>query len=443
MSPRVPVLACLVAASCQTGTGSVESARRGAASHAAPAAHAPGPPPSAAADEGPVEWLKGSTHVHTVVSGDSTMPVDAAVRWYAEHQYDFIFITDHNRVTEVDGRGRPLVLRGVELTHNPGSCDPPPPEAEGRCRIHLNGLGVAAPPVIGAAEGAAQLQPGARPPVIEWKAQATSARLEMYGAGIDKIRQMGGIAQINHPSWHWGVSGDLLAALGRRGALLVEIANMGFARWNLGTADRPSSEALWDAALSQGVLLYGVASDDAHHYRDDEVASRAASGRPVYQAGTGWIMVRARRRPDAIREAIERGEFYSSTGVVLDRAGLEGGALAVDVAPPVAGAHEITFIGQGGAVLARSAGPSARFDLAHAPAGYLRAVVARDDGARAWVQPVWVPPADGQPRAGLGGTRRRSNGAADGAPSVSAPASPVSGSPRAGRTTSGAAGTSR
>ena len=102
-------------------------------------------------------------------------------------------------------------------------------------------------------------------------------------------------------------------------------------------------------------------------------------------------MVRAARNAGAIRAALERGDFYSSTGVVLERAEVLDGALDVAVAPASAGSHEILFIGQGGAVLDRVAGRAAKFSLDRVRGGYLRAVVLRDDGARAWVQPVRMP----------------------------------------------------
>jgi hypothetical protein len=213
----------------------------------------------------------------------------------------------------------------------------------------------------------------------------------MYQAGIDKVRELGGLVQINHPNWHWGVNGATLTELARRGAVLVEIANMGFARWNAGDPTHPSSEAVWDAALSEGLLIYGVASDDAHDYKPAAIEAKRAAGRPVYPAGTGWVMVRAARRPDAIRAALARGDFYSSTGVTLDRVDLASASLRIDVGRASPGAHEIVFIGQGGAELARVRGRSARFELAKAPPGYVRAVVTRDDGTRAWVQPVRVP----------------------------------------------------
>ncbi|HKE19437.1 MAG TPA: hypothetical protein VKB80_31385 [Kofleriaceae bacterium] len=383
------------AAESEPGSGERGSGERGSGEPGSGERGSGEPGTAAAARERPepVFWLKGSTHVHTVYSGDSDMTVDDAIEWYGEHGYDFIVITDHNRVTEVESAGRPLVLRGIELTHNPATCEPPPPEADGKCRIHINGLGLTRTALSGPPGEASALEPGARPPPIEWKNQTSSRRLDMYQAGIDKVRELGGIVQINHPSWHWGMDGALLAELGRRGTVLVEIANMGFARWNAGDGAHPSSEALWDAALSRGVTLYGVASDDAHDYLPAEIAAKRAAGRPVYQAGTGWVMVRAARRPDAIRAAIARGDFYATTGVALDRVELAGGALRIDVAASSPGEHEIVFIGQGGAELARVKGRSAHLALADAPAGYVRAVVTRGDGARAWTQPVRVPAA--------------------------------------------------
>jgi hypothetical protein len=330
------------------------------------------PPPDAGAPALP--WLKGSTHVHTAAnSGDCSTSLPDVARWYADHGYDFIVVTDHNAVSQPPADAPLLVLRGVELTHNPGTCEPAPPEPDGRCRIHVNGLGV-----------------GDTVGPVTWKNATSTARVDLYQAAIDKTRELGGIAQINHPTWHWGVDGDLLAELGRRGAVLVEIANAGFARWNAGTAAHPSAEAVWDRALSQGVLIWGVASDDAHDY-DAGAVARQAAGERAYPPGGGWVMVHAARTPEAIRDALAHGAFYASSGVVLARAELTGGALEVAVADTSEGAHHISFIGTGGAVLERAAARVARFELSRAPSGYLRAMVEREDGTRAWVQPVAVP----------------------------------------------------
>ncbi len=342
--------------------------------------------PVATAPAAPPPWLKGSTHVHTLYSGDGDTPVADVVAWYAAARYDFIVVTDHNRVTTVEGGGPMLVLPGIEMTHNPASCDPPPPEPDGKCRIHVNALVVDRFPITAT---------GVRPEPIEWAERTSIARTAQYQAAIDRGCAMGGVVQLNHPRWHWGVDGALLAELGRRGVALVEIANAAFQAWDDGEPGRqPSSEATWDAALTAGATVWAVASDDAHHY-----GARPTSG-PYYPPGGGFVMVRAERRPDAIRAALARGEFYASTGVYLERAGLEGTSYRIEVAAASAGDHHFTVIGTGGTVLAERDGRSLAFDLATAPAGYLRVVVRDPAGKQAWTQPVRV----GAP-AGTSGTR--------------------------------------
>jgi len=374
--------ALALAASCSQ-PASPAGPREGGGSGGALAARADAGPlvASPASGAAPVGFLKGSTHVHTAYSGDSHTPIDDVVGWYVAHGYDFIVLTDHNRVTGYSGDAPLVVLRGIELTHNPARCDPPPPEPDGKCRIHVNGIDLTA--------AAAAAEAAGRPPALEWKNGSSELRVDMYQAAFDKTRELGGLIQVNHPTWHWGVDGALLAELGRRGAILVEVANMGFPRWSAGDGKHASAEAVWDDALGRGALIWGVASDDAHDY-DDLAAERQAAGARVYPPGTGWVMVRAARSAEAIRAALERGDFYASTGVTLERAEVLDGALDVSVAAASTGRYDIRFIGPGGAVLDRVAGRSAKFSLHRLASGYVRAVVTRDDGARAWVQPVWV-----------------------------------------------------
>src|SRR5262245_19420630 len=67
-------------------------------------------------------WFKGNTHTHTLNSdGDSTP--DDVVRWYREHDYEFLVLTDHNYLTSVDGLNavhgadqRFLIIKGEEVT---------------------------------------------------------------------------------------------------------------------------------------------------------------------------------------------------------------------------------------------------------------------------------------------------------------------------------------
>ncbi|HEY0592190.1 MAG TPA: hypothetical protein VGF40_10515, partial [Thermoanaerobaculia bacterium] len=87
------------------------------------------------ADAPPLHWYKGNTHTHTINSdGDSTP--DEVVRWYREHGYHFLVLSDHNYLTPVEGLQavhgadeRFLLIPGEEVSDRFGD-DP----------IHLNGL---------------------------------------------------------------------------------------------------------------------------------------------------------------------------------------------------------------------------------------------------------------------------------------------------------------
>ena len=316
-------------------------------------------------------WLKGSTHVHGRASGDSSEPPGNVIAWYEQHGYDFIALTDHNRVSELDRgsdtRGQVMlrdphagliVFSGIELTHNPVGCLPIGDPSR-NCRIHVNLIGPTA-------------RPAGR---IEWAERRSHLRIDMYQAAVAAQTALGGIAQINHPQWLWGMTPDLLVELAHRGMPLIEIANAAFSKWNAGDPVHPSTEALWDAALARGAILWGVASDDAHDYE----------GRGKYPPGGGWVMVRARRDPRAILDALAAGRFYASSGVVLERAEVEGDELAVAVDPAASGSYTIDFIENG----RRVESVHGRFARRRVPAaGYVRAVVTRSDGRRAWVQPA-------------------------------------------------------
>lgn len=321
----------------------------------------------------PVEvWLKGSTHVHARPSGDSSEPIANVIAWYEAHGYDFIALTDHNRVSEVDAHVESygqvavsmpehglIVLAGIELTHNPSGCLPPG-DASKNCRIHVNVLG-----------------PTARPAgKIDWANRKTHERLDKYDAALVEAKQLDGkLLQINHPQWFWGMTGDILTELSRRGVRLIEIENVQFDKWNAGDASHPSMEALWDDALVAGATLWGIADDDAHAY----------DGHGQWPAGGGWVAVKAQREPQAILDSLAAGRFYASTGVVLDKAEVDGDALVVEVAPSDTGTFEIAFV-ENGKLVETVSGKNARRVLP--AAGYVRAVVTRNDGKKAWVQPA-------------------------------------------------------
>jgi len=305
-------------------------------------------------------WYKGNTHTHTINSDGDSSP-DAVVRWYKEHGYHFLVISDHDMVTPVDGLnallavpGRFLVLGGVEVTDR----------HEG-LPVHLIGVGV----------GEAVLPQGG------------TTKVDALNKDARAIRAAGGIPHINHPNYVWALGAvELIAATESRH---FELWNAHPGVNNRGGGATPSTEEMWDQVLSRGRVLYGLATDDAHHFQGEFSSARVNPGR-------GWIMVRAAELTrEALLAALDRGDFYASTGVTLTR--YEADATGMRLELPAGDArnplrYRTFFIGKDGAVLKRddSLTPSYTFKGDEL---YVRVRVESANGSNAWTQPVFLKPA--------------------------------------------------
>ena len=327
-------------------------------------------------------FLKGQLHLHTSNSGDSATPPADVVRWYAAHGYDFIVVTDHNRVTVERSPPSMLVIPGVELTQNVERCVPAAarrPRAacctSTRCSSRRRADGK-----------------------IPWRPASGASRFEIYHRALDASRQLGGLAQLNHPNFHYAADAPLIALLARDGLALLEIANRSWDSNDV-PADKglPTSEAIWDAVLTAGGDVFGTATDDAHHYFDARaVGARGDArlpGRPRLRHGP-------RRRRSRRRSARRSPAVTSTRRPACCSRGVErtGDRLEIDVDERSPGAHRFTFIGAGGRALSRAQGRRAAFALAGARGGYVRAVVEDGAGRRAWTQPIRVPSAPGSRR---------------------------------------------
>lgn len=303
----------------------------------------------------PARWFKGNTHTHTVNSdGDSTP--DEVVRWYREHGYNFLVLSDHNYLTPTTGlnavHGAPekfIVIPGEEITMTVSSKP-----------VHVNGVAIAsyvAPPsspddVVGA---------------IQWS--------------VDGVRRMGGVPHVNHPNFGWAVSVEQLARVERLS--LFEIYNGHPQVNNVGGGDLPGLEDMWDQLLTSGRLLYGVAVDDAHHFK--RPGDPAASG-----PGRGWVYVRAEAlEPRMISEALDRGDFYASTGVELTDYTADAKHIALQVRSTVWSKYRVQFIGRAGRVLSEVGENTASYTF-KGDEGYVRVKVLESNGLTAWTQPVPV-----------------------------------------------------
>jgi hypothetical protein len=322
---------------------------------------------------GEAGFLKGQLHQHSSNSGDSQTPPADVARWYEAHGYDFIVVTDHERVTTLPSTPAMLVIPGAELTQNLRQCEPPAPNGMS-CLLHVNALFVT-PPAAG---------------TIPWRPADGADRLGRYRRALAATKVMGGIAQLNHPNFDYAADAPLVTALAREGLALLEIANEAWDSNNDPADGRhPSTDAIWDAVLTAGATVFGTATDDAHHYDDAAVAR--ARGEPVFTGDRGFVMVRARKDPGAIRDALSRGDFYASTGVLLKRLERTPATLELEVSDRSSGLHRFTLIGAGGRVLAGAEGRRATFALAETRGGYARVLVSDSRGHKAWTQPERVP----------------------------------------------------
>lgn len=308
--------------------------------------------PAAAAPR--LRWYKGNTHTHTLNSdGDSTP--DEVVRWYREHGYHFLVLTDHNFLTSVDGLNalhgadeKFLVVRGEEVT-----------DAFGGKPIHVNGLNVAR--------------------LVE--PQGGRSVLETVQRNVDAVRAAEGVPHINHPNFGWAITADELRQV--RNNKLLEIFNGHPQVNNLGGGGVPGLEEAWDAILTSGKLLYGIAVDDAHHFKRpwDRGASRP---------GQGWVVVRAEKlSAAALLAAMERGDFYASTGVELSDYRADGQGIAVNIKEEKFSKYRVVFVGRGGRVLSETLTNPAAYRF-RGDEGYVRAKVIESNGKVAWTQPVLV-----------------------------------------------------
>lgn len=320
----------------------------------------------------PTGFVKGQLHTHTAESVDSHTPPGEVQTWYAARGYDFVVFTDHNHVTDTPD-STVLTIPGVELTRNLHACEPPAPFGVS-CALHVNALFVTEP-----APDAGAIDPGDG---------AHVDRLSVYRGEVARAKSLHGIAMLNHPNMAAGADTAIAAALARDGMLLLEVANQAWDVRNEGDAERRSTEAIWDALLAQGLRVFGTATDDAHHYADAD-AVRARGERP-YPGDLAFVVVRAAKNARAIRAAIERGDFYSSNGLVFETYA----RTATSITLGVHGGAPIDFevVSRDGSVRRRERATRLEVKLGPDDGAYLRVRAKGDDGAFAFSQPIFRAP---------------------------------------------------
>lgn len=299
-------------------------------------------------------WYKGNLHTHTLNSDGDSTPHEVTT-WYREHGYNFLVLTDHNHLTDIAGlnaihaaKEKFLLITGEEVT-----------DSFQKKPIHINAF---------QPERLVEPQHG----------DSTAAVIQN---NVNEIRQARGIPSVNHPNFHWAITiQDLMAV---KGLGIFEVYNGHPMVNNDGGGGFASLDAMWDALLTARQRLYGIAVDDAHHFKK--------FGKEFSNPGHGWVQVRAEAlTPENILKAIEAGNFYASSGVTLRDVSVSPSEYRIEVAQAPNWEEKTTtyFIGEHGRVLSTTHDGVAVYKFSGKET-YVRARVESSGGARAWTQPVF------------------------------------------------------
>jgi len=275
-------------------------------------------------------WYRGNTHTHAQWGdGYDTNDVPTIAGWYKSAGYDFLVLSEHNNRLTVK----------QTIAHN---------EATTSTFLMIPGLELSRSRHTGAFG------------INQYIGNETSLQ-----DAVIKTLVAGGIPILHHPQDPVVTASTFIAT---QGLNHFEVFNGGR------PPQTPATEILWDAILSaaNGRIVYAVAADD-NHYSQSGVAK-------------GWIVVRAPALTKAdILENFRIGNFYATTGVVLDDYRVSGDSVHVKSQ----NGNHITFIGKGGATLCSFAGSQAAYKIDGYEL-YVRAKITNTAGKMAWTQPVFV-----------------------------------------------------
>lgn len=316
-------------------------------------------------------WLKGNTHTHSLWSDGNDFP-EMIIAWYQENGYDFIGLSDHNVLQEGEkwlsvaqikkkqraigrdaitkcearfgkdwiqwetrGEEKGILLKTLEQCNEelgkPGEFYLLPAEEISNSGsgkpVHINAINIkeVIPAVKEDNESAQE--------VMRRSMKAVKARAKETGRPI--------LAHLNHPNFQWALTAEDLAAVAEGDYFEVYNGHPGIN--HLGDETRPGDERIWDIANTiriaemKAAPLKAVATDDSHTYHGGDVSP-----------GRGWIMVGADAlNGDEIVIAMEKGEFYSSSGVTFDRINFDENSrkLTVEITPAEGVEYTTEFIG--------------------------------------------------------------------------------------------------
>ncbi|MCC6234969.1 MAG: hypothetical protein IT580_20160 [Verrucomicrobiales bacterium] len=282
-------------------------------------------------------WWKGNLHTHSLWSDGDDYP-EMIAAWYKERGYHFLALSDHNVLQEgsrwfslTTPRGSGPVLdryrarfgaAWVEERQISGTNQVRlKPLAEYRTRLEEPDRFLLVPSMeITDRHLTAPVHINATNPREFLPAAGGSNVLDVMRRNVNAVldqRQRTGqpmFPHINHPNFGWGITAEELMHV--EGERFFEVYNGHPSVHNDGDASHAGLDRVWDIVLTWRLAklnlppVYGLAVDDSHHYHTNAVGQS--------NPGRGWVMVRAPHlTAEALVHALEAGEFYASSGVIL------------------------------------------------------------------------------------------------------------------------------
>lgn len=274
-------------------------------------------------------WYRCNFHTHAG-TGPGTCgshSLDEVINAYQECKYDVLMISNHDIYTDTSTIPQISMIQGVEYSNHP----------------HMLTVG------------------------------SPRAHRGSHQSAIDETREDGGFVILCHPNWMKKnyLEKDMLDSL--RGYRGVEIMNTVISRL---TGSGYACD-VWDSLLSAGKKVFGFGNDDFHI---------------MYDLGRSWNCIYSLSKSFVdIKDSVENGVFYVSTGLALDYLHLEGEVISAKVKYPTntyVNNFEYKFIGQGGVLLNRQEGASATYNL-RGKESYVRLEAASEEGFKLFSQPLY------------------------------------------------------
>ena len=309
-------------------------------------------------------WYKGNLHTHSFWSDGDEFP-ETILDWYKSNDYQFIALSDHNTVSMeekwIQVREDSIYQKSFEnylatygedwVEHKTDS---------GKVHVKLKTyteyrdlfekpgefLVIHAEEITDRYEGkhvhmnATNIQEKIDP-------QGGNSISEVMQNNLDAVlnqRKETGVPimpHINHPNFYYSISLEDMISL--KGERFFEVYNGHPMVHNMGDSTHISTEEMWDQInisylAAKKPIMYGLATDDSHNYHK--------MGSKWSNSGRGWVMVQSDTlSAPALIEAMERGDFYSTTGVTLKSLDVNEKNLKVEVEPEAGIDYTITFLG--------------------------------------------------------------------------------------------------